>query len=52
MKRLAQKNGWFVPVATLLDYLLARGGRHEIGDAQRRRLERGWLLEKMFIGTT
>jgi hypothetical protein len=52
MQRLSRKNGWFVPVATLLDWLLARNGQREISDAERRRLERSWLLEKIFIGTT
>ncbi|MBN2579218.1 MAG: hypothetical protein JXB10_09525 [Pirellulales bacterium] len=51
MERLSKKNGWFVPVATLLDHLLAAGGPHVITDAQRHRLERKWLLEKIFIGT-
>jgi hypothetical protein len=51
MKRLARKNGWFVPAATLLDYLLAANGSHAITDVQRRRLERKWLLEKIWTGT-
>ncbi len=51
MARLANKNGWFVPVVTLLDYLLKVNGHHKITDAQRRRLERKWLLEKLFVGT-
>lgn len=51
MTRLSQKNGWFVPVGTLLDYLLQVNGRHEITDSQRRRLERKWLFEKLFVGT-
>jgi hypothetical protein len=46
-----RKNGWFVPVATLLDHLLAVRGRHEISNAERRRLERKWLLEKLLVGT-
>jgi hypothetical protein len=51
MNRLSKKNGWCVPVATLLDYLRKINGHHEISDAQRRRLERKWLLEKVFTGT-
>jgi hypothetical protein len=51
MERLARKNGWFVPVATLLDYLLEINGRREITAAQRRRLECAWLREKIFTGT-
>jgi hypothetical protein len=52
MERLAKKNGWFVPASTLLDHLLAAQGRHEITSAERRRLERKWLFEKVWIGTT
>ena len=52
MKRLAGKNGWFVPVHVLLDYLLKVKGSHEITAAQRGRLERRWLWEKMFVGTS
>ncbi len=51
MERLARKNGWFVPVASLLDHLLAVGGRHEISARQRRQLECKWLWEKVFTGT-
>ncbi|MGA2618535.1 MAG: hypothetical protein ABSF26_13060 [Thermoguttaceae bacterium] len=52
LERLARKNGWFVPVSTLLDHLRAAGGGRDITDAQRRRMERKWLLEKIFVGTT
>jgi hypothetical protein len=50
MTRLAQKNGWFVPVTTLLDYLSARQGETVITAAQRRGLERRWLLSKLRVG--
>ncbi len=50
MKRLARKNGWFVPAVALLDHLLAEHGPTKITDAQRRRLEQKWLLEKLFVG--
>ena len=39
VRRLAAKNGWFVPVTTLLDYLLSVRRRHEITPVERRRLE-------------
>ncbi|MCD4727882.1 MAG: hypothetical protein K8R46_09485 [Pirellulales bacterium] len=52
MRRLAKKNGWFVPVGVLLDHLLARRARQQITDAERRRLELRWLWEKIFVGTT
>jgi hypothetical protein len=46
MRRLAGKNGWFVPVRTLLDYLIETRGRVELGAADRRRLEWRWLRHK------
>jgi hypothetical protein len=52
VQRLSEKNGWFVPVATLLDYLRAQHGTHEITAAERRSLERRWLLEKILVGTS
>ena len=52
MKRLASKNGWFVPVATLLDYLAERRGTDVITGAQRRELERRWLVGKAKGGVT
>jgi hypothetical protein len=51
MTRLAKKNGWFVPVGELLDYLMQTNGRHEISGPERRRLERKWLWEKIQIGS-
>jgi hypothetical protein len=50
MERLARKKGWFVPVATLLDYLSAQHGETIITAAQRRRLERRWLCSKLTVG--
>ena len=50
MRRLSQKNGWFVPVATLLDYLLSLRGRHDITPSERKRLESRWLMEKLLTG--
>jgi hypothetical protein len=50
MQRLSKKNGWFVPVSTLLDYLLEASGHHDITDRERRRLERRWLSHKLRIG--
>jgi hypothetical protein len=52
MTRLSRKNGWFVPVSTLLDHLRAqRGGAVALDDRRRSRLERRWLWEKVFRGT-
>ncbi len=47
MSRLRKKNGWFVPVTELLDYLLDRRGLHEISEEERRRLQRKWLLSRL-----
>ena len=52
MRRLALKNGWFVPVATLLDHLEAHNGEVVITSAQRSALERRWLLSKLRVGYT
>jgi hypothetical protein len=48
--RLSKKNGWFVPVSTLLDYLGQARGTTVISPAQRRALERRWLLHKIRSG--
>jgi hypothetical protein len=50
-ERLSKKNGWFVPVRTLLDHLLAVQGHHDLTPSERRRLECKWLWEKLFSGT-
>lgn len=50
MKRLSTKNGWFVPVVTLLDYLLKLNGHHKIIPSERRQLERRWLKNKLRTG--
>ncbi len=52
MQRLSKKNGWFVPVSTLLDHILKQRGDHVISSRERTRLERKWLMEKVFRGTT
>lgn len=52
MTRLSRKNGWFVPVATLLDHLRQRRPDITLTGHQRRTLERRWLWEKLFRGTS
>lgn len=52
IKRFNEKNGWFVPVSTLLDYLLKAKGHHEISDEERKHLERKWLLHKIKTGSS
>lgn len=51
MKRFSRKNGWFVPVSTLLDHLLEVKGHHSITDKERKRLERKWLSHKLRVGS-
>jgi hypothetical protein len=52
MKRLSRKNGWFVPVATVLDHILDTRGPRQITSNERSRLEWQWLSEKIRFGTT
>lgn len=52
MTRLSRKPGWFVPVATLLDYLRQQRGLHRLTPAERSRLEWRWLAHKLRVGTT
>lgn len=52
MKRLSSKNGWFVPVTTLLDYLLQHNGQHVITENERQQLEVRWLITKIRLGAT
>jgi hypothetical protein len=52
IRRLARMNGWFVPVRTLLDYLLEVKGSHRLSPAERRRLEWRWMLHKARVGGT
>jgi hypothetical protein len=52
MTRLSKKNGWFVPVSTLLELLRGSAADRTLSDAQRRTLERRWLWEKLFRGTS
>jgi hypothetical protein len=47
MARLAGKNGWFVPVSTLLDYLLDVNEHHCISPSERSWLETRWLMGKI-----
>jgi hypothetical protein len=53
MERLSMKDGWFVPVSTLLDYLLAyRSGVGSVALKQLKSMERRWLREKIAAGKT
>ncbi len=52
MERLAQKNGWFVPVGTLLDFLADTNGITTLTPSIRSQIETRWLWEKLFRGTS
>ena len=52
MKRLSQKDGWFVPTFTLLDYLREKNKEIVINARQRASMERKWLINKLFLGST
>jgi hypothetical protein len=47
MERLSKMNGWFVPVSTLLDFILQARGHHVISQAERSDLESRWILHKI-----
>ncbi len=50
MRRLASKNGWFVPVSTLLDHMKGGRGRQTIPPGELASLERRWLAYKLRKG--
>ncbi|MGH9470315.1 MAG: hypothetical protein ACRD1N_08235 [Terriglobia bacterium] len=51
MERLARRRGWFAPVSTVLDFLLARKPSAVISDKDRASMERRWLAHKLRFGT-
>ena len=52
MRRLAQKNGWFVPVAPLLEHLSKSRNSPDISQRELARMERIWFFSKIRKGTT
>jgi hypothetical protein len=52
MEQLSRRRGWFVPAATLLDFLLEKSGGTPISGHQRAQLERRWLSHKVRIGSS
>ena len=52
MESIASKDGWFVPVGDLLDYILQNKTHDGILKWQRSLLEWKWLIHKMLIGTS
>ena len=49
MERLSRKSGWFVPVSTLLDYIIEQRGHYSISVQERFQLEWKWLIEKTLM---
>jgi hypothetical protein len=47
MERMSRLNGWFVPVRTLLDFILQVRGSYVITPSERNDLERRWLWHKI-----
>lgn len=52
MRRLSNKNGWFVPVSELLDFLLSKRRSESISLIQKLLLEVRWLLFKASVRST
>jgi hypothetical protein len=52
MKRLSKKNGWFVPVSTLLEFLKKQNTSQIIDKSQISELEWKWLFNKLILGST
>ena len=50
MNRLSKKDGWFVPVSTLLEFLKKKNQTQIINDEQKKALEWKWLLNKIITG--
>jgi hypothetical protein len=51
MDRLSRKNGWFVPVSTLLDHIREQRGDYTISSRERAALEWRWLRQKLKYGS-
>jgi hypothetical protein len=51
MEHLSQRNGWFVPVGTLLNFLQEQKGPITITPQERRWLERRWSIHKIRFGS-
>ena len=52
MKRLSKKNGWFVPVSLLLEFLKKQNTTQIINKNQISKLEWKWLFDKLILGST
>lgn len=51
IRRVASRNGWFVPVSTMLDHLRRQRGEVVLTDHARRQLEWQWLRHKVRYGS-
>ena len=49
MKRLSEKNGWFVPATTLLNFLKEKNKIQIINNKQKKALEWKWLVDKLTL---
>ena len=47
MTALAQRGGWYVPVSTLLDAVLASDGCPTLTGNERAKLERRWMMDRL-----
>ena len=45
LKRISEKNGWFVPVSTVLDFLKSINENNPIKDGELKKIEYRWLLD-------
>jgi hypothetical protein len=53
MTMLSKRNGWFVPAGPLLRHIRDQhGGIYDLAPRERRRLERSWLWDKLFLGSS
>jgi len=50
MEMLSEKNGWYIPVGELLDYICNTRGTHEVSTLERKALEWHWLFHKLKVG--
>ena len=47
LERLSKKNGWFVPVTTLLDYILQARGPTILNNRMRNQIELSWVRDQL-----
>jgi hypothetical protein len=52
MRMLAKRDGWFAPVAEILDHLRSVKGVTELDEGKRRELEWRWIRDKLRTGST